>query len=321
MISVIVPVYNAEKYIDRCIKSILAQTYTNWELILVDDGSMDNSLKKARYYEKSEPRIKVIHQENQGAGLARNTGLQSVSGDYVVFVDSDDYIESTYFELLSSHSEDVVFIDVNRRDENGNIVVVERLSMLKSKSLDEIIRGQMTGQVLWGGVRKAVKLSLLRENNICFSKHRIGEEAIYSFLLLYYANDYSFIDESVYNYEVHSNSLSQSNDEDPWGPVAYALRDKAKEIGCYDLYANTLNRFIIKAGIVSLDKVARNNSYPVFKKKAKAKLVEIHNNQDSLYTYDSTHMSYKAKLVWILLKSKLMLPVYCASRIRSLKKK
>ena len=90
MISVIVPVYNAEKYINRCISSIISQTYSDWELILIDDGSIDHSFSLMKEYEKKDKRIIAIHQENQGAGAARNRGLNLVTGDYVVFIDSDD---------------------------------------------------------------------------------------------------------------------------------------------------------------------------------------------------------------------------------------
>lgn len=258
MISVIVPVYNTEKFIERCVNSIISQTYRDWELFLIDDGSKDNSLELIKKFEKNDSRIRAIHQENQGAGAARNKGLSLVTGDYIVFVDSDDYLENYYFEMLSEHQEDVVFIDVNRRNEDGDVIAREKLSVLKTWSKDDILRSQMTGKVLWGGVRKAVKRSLLESNSIKYSQHKVGEEAIYSFLLLYYSHNYSFIDVPVYNYEVHSDSLSQSYQVDPWGPVALALCDKVKDLSCYEQYANTLNAFYITAGIVYLRQIAKN---------------------------------------------------------------
>ena len=93
-ISVIVPIYNAEKYLERCIESILSQTYSDFEVILVDDGSTDASLEIAKRYEESSTKVQVFHQENQGSSAARNLGIKNATGDYLSFIDSDDYIES-----------------------------------------------------------------------------------------------------------------------------------------------------------------------------------------------------------------------------------
>ena len=91
-VSIIVPIYNVEKYLPRCIESILAQTFTDFELILVDDGSPDRCGEICDYYKKKDKRVKVIHKENGGLSSARNAGINIAIGDYIGFVDSDDYI-------------------------------------------------------------------------------------------------------------------------------------------------------------------------------------------------------------------------------------
>lgn len=98
LVSVVVPVYNVEKYLDRCISSIVGQTYTNLEIILVDDGSPDNCPQMCDEWAKRDGRIKVIHKENEGLGRARNTGLEQASGEYICFYDSDDFIEPETIE-------------------------------------------------------------------------------------------------------------------------------------------------------------------------------------------------------------------------------
>ena len=98
LVSVIVPVYNAKKYIDRCLESIVNQTYTQLQIILVNDGSTDNSAQLCEAWAQKDSRIKVLHKENGGAGYARNFALEYVSGDYVCFVDSDDFIDVTTIE-------------------------------------------------------------------------------------------------------------------------------------------------------------------------------------------------------------------------------
>lgn len=100
LISIIVPVYRAEKYLDRCVKSILNQTYINFELILVEDGSPDASGALCDRWAERDNRIRVIHKENGGASSARNRGLDIARGEYIAFVDSDDWIEPQMYEYL-----------------------------------------------------------------------------------------------------------------------------------------------------------------------------------------------------------------------------
>lgn len=151
MISVIVPAYNSEMFIGKCIDSVLAQTYSNWELIAVDDGSRDNTFGILKKYAEVDSRIRVIHQENQGPGIARNTGIAEAKGNYVVFIDSDDYIEKDYFLLLSNHNEDVVFINVRNVDKDGHVLKEEYMSKNMQLTKDVILRRQMTGRIDWGG--------------------------------------------------------------------------------------------------------------------------------------------------------------------------
>lgn len=125
MISIIVPVYNATKYLTRCVDSIRQQSRKEWELILVDDGSSDSSGSLCDELAKKDSRIRVIHQKNQGVSSARNTGLDMASGEYIMFVDADDWVEPTLCETLIKHSieTDVVisgfyYVTVSGRQEN-----------------------------------------------------------------------------------------------------------------------------------------------------------------------------------------------------------
>ena len=104
-ISVIVPIYNSEDYIDRCVRSIVEQSYKNIEIILVDDGSTDNSSMMCDEWAKNDKRVKVIHKENGGVSSARNEGLKIAKGDYISFVDSDDYIDKKMIEKMLNQME------------------------------------------------------------------------------------------------------------------------------------------------------------------------------------------------------------------------
>ena len=99
-VTVIVPVYNVEKFIDKCVQSVIDQTMTDIEVILVDDGSTDNSLARCREWTNKDSRVKVYHQENQGVSVARNLGIEKSAGKYIAFIDSDDWIEPNYLEVL-----------------------------------------------------------------------------------------------------------------------------------------------------------------------------------------------------------------------------
>ena len=99
-ISVIVPVYNVEQYLDRCVNSIVQQTYQNLEIVLIDDGSPDQCPQMCDEWSKKDNRIKVVHKENGGLSSARNAGLDTASGEYIAFVDSDDYIDNQMLELM-----------------------------------------------------------------------------------------------------------------------------------------------------------------------------------------------------------------------------
>lgn len=320
-ISAIVPVYNTEKLVGRCIESVLAQSFPDWELILVDDGSRDGSLEVLKAYEKNDSRIKVIHQENAGPGLARNRGIKEASGVYIVFIDSDDVIKPEYFEKLSKETADVVFIDINQVDEDFHVLHEEHMSDYQLFSKDDLIRGQMTGKILWGGVRKAVKRDLLQKNRIEFTEHKVGEEAIYSFLLLHYADSCSFITGAVYEYVNRTGSQSDTKDDDPWGPVAVALKKKIMQMGIYEHYADTLNAFVVTATIVSLDKMTGNYLRKEYYRKAKDRIKSCKKECDSNYSVDKTHMPLKAKVLYPFINLGWIFPIRFASIIKRVLKR
>ena len=124
-ISIIVPIYNVEKYLERCIQSLLNQTLRDIEIIMVDDESPDDCPQLCDIYASQDQRIKVIHKKNEGLGYARNTGLEIASGEYIAFVDSDDYVDINMYEKLyqiaQKNNLDTVFSNFNTVDQHQNI--------------------------------------------------------------------------------------------------------------------------------------------------------------------------------------------------------
>ena len=147
LITVIVPVYNVEKYLRRCLDSIIRQTYQNLEILCIDDGSIDNSGEICEQYAARDARIKVIHQENQGLSTARNRGLDTATGEYIAFVDSDDYIAADVLEQLyqSAVSSDAtcVICGYNCVDSNGSILSTYSVHSVQQYSGVESLRAPL----------------------------------------------------------------------------------------------------------------------------------------------------------------------------------
>jgi len=143
LISIIVPVYNVEKYLVTCLESLVNQTHQNIEVILVDDGSTDRSRIICEEYAGGDSRIHLFHQINSGVSSARNLGLAKANGDYVVFVDSDDYVFSNYvktlYELLSNHNVDIAMVGMNYELENKTQVANKNIKYATSNRKDGLI--------------------------------------------------------------------------------------------------------------------------------------------------------------------------------------
>lgn len=321
-ISVIVPIYNAEKFLNKCLDSVLSQTYNDWELILIDDGSIDRSFEIAKKYSENDKRIKAFTQPNGGPGKARNTGIEKATGEYIVFLDCDDYIDKDYFKLLHEKGSkyDVVFIDVLQVDSNGNELVEESMSKYKSLDKEKFQKAMMTGKIPWGGVRKAVKSNFLKENNIKYSNLSIGEEALYSFQLLEKANKIAFLDDKpVYFYVNREGSQSKLKVLDPWGGTVEALKNYLlSNETLYKKYAETLNSFNAVAAIVSIDKISQIYNGKERNSKIKSRIKDFEEMKDESYGFDKISMVKKARVLLPFLNKGIYFPIIFCSKLRNI---
>ena len=186
-ISVVIPVYNAEKYLPTCMDSLLKQTYRKLEIILVDDGSTDGSLSLCRTYEQADHRVLVIHQENQGVSAARNAGIQRASGEYISFIDSDDYVKPDYFQRLhqdiTEYAADMVCCDyieiLNGCESLDYNHKVNKSRLLDSQEVYTSIANGVEGywSCVWG---KLIRTSLARKNRFS-TELRYGEDQLYMY--------------------------------------------------------------------------------------------------------------------------------------------
>lgn len=167
-ISIIVPVYNTEKYLRRCLDSIVVQTYRDWECIIVDDGSTDGSAAICDEYDKKDSRFKVLHKENEGVSAARNVGIDHAEGDFITFVDSDDYLSSEYLQDLYNHKEyDYVVGSFQTFPEHSTVIAgneaYRRTNFTNFLRLCNLCNGYP-----WG---KLFKASIIKEYNIRFNQN------------------------------------------------------------------------------------------------------------------------------------------------------
>lgn len=213
-ISIIVPVYKVEKYIDRCIKSILEQTYSEFELILVDDGSPDNSGKICDEYAKKDNRIKVIHKKNGGLGDARNAGINIATGDYLGFIDSDDYIENDMYEkLLEACVNNNVDIAMCGRYDIQDDNITKRFAFKGDYKIwdnREAIKRLLT----WDNMDSSACDKLFKKNlfdDIRFPKGKLNEDIFIMTEIIDNANKVVHIGESKYYYYHRPNSITTND--------------------------------------------------------------------------------------------------------------
>ena len=205
-ISTIVPVYNAGKYLNKCIDSIINQTigFDNIELILVDDGSIDNSKEIIENYLEKYKNIKYVYQENSGQAAARNNGLKIAKGDYVSFVDSDDWVDITMYEKLFNHSNNMDIVSCDYSFVKDNVYEYVSFRFVDDEQCNFII-------VNTGPCNMIIKRKLLNKINFTFPEGIIYEDLASIPLLGIYTNKIKYIEESLYFYNIHGNSTMKNN--------------------------------------------------------------------------------------------------------------
>lgn len=205
-VSVIVPVYNVEKYIDKCVRSLIGQNYSNIEIILVDDGSFDKSGIIIDRLQSTDSRVIVIHQKNNGVSSARNAGLEAATGEYVTFVDGDDWVDTnyiTYFVNLLETSRCDIAMNINNFTEKANKSSDDYFVVSAEKAIEWIYLGDIFVAV-WN---KMYRKKLLDDNKIYFNKEIwYGEGMLFNIECLQYTESVVVGEKSVYHQTFNPNS-------------------------------------------------------------------------------------------------------------------
>ena len=244
LISVVVPIYKVEKYLDRCIESIVNQTYRNLEIILVDDGSPDNCPQMCDSWEKKDKRIKVIHKENAGLSDARNAGMLFTTGEIISFIDSDDWIEIDMFDemlnRMQADNSDMVSCGVKWVEEDGNLIrdISSSDGILDTKTaMKELLNDSKLKQHVWN---KIYKYELIKD--IPFEKGKYHEDVFWSYQVVGRAKKVSIVKESFYNYVQRANSIMGESFSVKRLDALDANKQRCEYIKKYfpDLYDNAL---------------------------------------------------------------------------------
>lgn len=234
MISVIVPVYNSDKYLSDCIDSILNQTYEDFELILVDDGSADNSGKICDIYAIKDARIKVFHKENGGVSYARNIGLKAATGDYIQFIDSDDYIKENFLQILhdsiiKNNSQISVCkattVSIKGFEINSKSKVTKDICLGRDEAANFIFNEM--NNALWN---KLISKDIIKD--ICFEENRtFGEDPYFLVQVLNNCSKVSFVPDELYYYRKNDESITSTKFSERKFDQVY-FKDKMYEYMC-----------------------------------------------------------------------------------------
>lgn len=252
LISVIVPVYNVEKYVEKCVRSIINQTYTKLEIILVDDGSTDASGNICDNIAKCEKRVKVIHKENGGLSDARNKGLEVAKGDFVSFIDSDDYISKEMIETLAYNIEqynaDISVCAYDMIYENKNIIIANK-NMLQEYTAEQAIEVLFDkndiGVIAWN---KLYKIELFNNVKFPVGKHFEDINTIYKVISM--ANKIVYDPIALYHYVQRNGSINSVNfQKKAFNNHLYDMVDAVNEVCEYvkEKYPNAFKNICIGA--------------------------------------------------------------------------
>lgn len=226
MITVIIPVYNAEKFLEKCITSVLNQTYSDFEILLVNDGSKDNSLDLCKKLSEKNPKISFYNKENGGAASARNLGLDNAKGDYICFVDADDFLEPDYLSILhknlTENNADLSMIGVNTVYKTGvepRFILNHKVITSDFPEIEKLRAGVFSNRIpdfktdylgMGCPVDKLFKADIIKENHLRFNTSLVtGEDTFFSFQYFEYVKTFVYEPVALYNIFLSEDSLSR----------------------------------------------------------------------------------------------------------------
>lgn len=331
LVSVIVPVYNVEKYVGRCVDSLLNQTLSNIEIILVDDGSTDSSGGICDGYAAKDTRIKVIHQANRGLGLSRNSGIEIATGEYIGFVDSDDCVSTEMFRILYENASrfvaDISYCsylkfqnenEIKQKREISNCTEVwEGKKEIREYMLDRVGLPPRKKEDCRFGASVCCGIfssKIIRTLNARFVSERqlIAEDMVFDIDVIPYCNKIVHTNAELYYYRHNPNSLTTRYVADRFErnvSLCHAMESRLAGIYGPDIYKESLNRYFLKITRVSLmEEIAhiKENGWGT----ARENISRIANNrelEDIMASYPIKLLPFAQRVFFFALKQKMYL--------------
>lgn len=338
LISVIIPVYNVERYLKKCVESVISQSYSNLEIILIDDGSKDCSGKMSDELAAKDCRIKVVHKENQGLGFARNSGLDIATGDYIIFIDSDDFIEPNTIEKLVKYANcrnaNVYYYghyDVyeNNKSKCGSIPLKREyrglecieILFLNALGLQPPQNGSdFTGISAWCGMYKR---KFLNDNNIYFTSERktLCEDVFFNLEVCGKAKYVCVVPEYLYDYVHRDSSLTTSYRVDRFEAAIAMNRSIIDVLNKYKIDVDSDSRMMYSFLINVLVCLKQEVNFEDING-TKLTIKNIRNicsnkeTQNVLSKYPLSKLSLKQKWFFFCVKNRYYILVYLLLKIR-----
>lgn len=320
-ISIIVPVYNVEKYLKRCVNSILNQTYSNIEVILVDDGSKDSSGKICDEYSGLDHRVKVIHKENEGLGFARNSGLEMATGDFVSFIDGDDSIADDHIEKMIKTLEDTgadtclaghTKVYADRKVEHINVCAgkVFEGEEVKNEILTRMVGSNPDGSdyIEMSACMVLLSKKIIDEYNIRFHSERefISEDLIFDFDYYPKSQKTVVIDDVGYHYYDNEGSLTTKYNPERFEKQKKMTREVIRRAQKNEIYEKCeqriLNTFVsIARYCIKLEQKFSGGSYTAYKSNV-TEILKDSCLKKALVILDNGMVPVKSRMVNIMMK-------------------
>ena len=338
IVTVVIPVYNVECYLDRCMQSIVNQSYKNLEIILVDDGSKDSCPLLCDEWANKDSRVKVIHKKNAGLGMARNTGIENATGEYICFFDSDDYIALDTIEILHdsmmTNDADIVLFGGCNVDSNGKVInsIIPNLETLvyEGKEVTSFIlpnlitHNPITGEQtnLWMSACLAMySMKLINSTNWRFvSERNIISEDVFSLLCLYNSvNKVTIIKKALYYYCENEKSLTHTYRKDRYERIRHFYVqsiNKAKELGYSNDVIIRLDYPYISFTIAALKQIVFSSEKYSVKKDEIKKILNDECLQNVLKNIRLHKTSTRRRLLFLIMSLRNYIFLYFFIRVK-----
>lgn len=341
MISIIIPTYNIEKYVKQCVDSILKQSYKDYEIIIVDDGSTDSTLELLHREYDSNKYIQIYTQNNQGSGIARNLGLEKSNGKYIMFIDGDDWIEpkmlEAYINIINKYDYDLICSSYFEENYFGNNVKTElyKVDTLSLKNQNECRKKYIhlyLDELVCAPHRNLYKSEIIKKNNITFPDLRRSQDIVFNYSYFKYVNSL-YVDTNIYyHYRIINNGNHKKITKDYLKTIEYIYSNIMKmieewniKIDNYELEQFNNKFFNIICGYIESMIMANEDFDYIYENNVIKKIIEKSDNNDLYHRLLIICIRKKNnKMIKLLTKTKIYfkshLNVFYFSIRRKLKK-